>query len=177
MVWNPSADHPLRRMFASYTEQTFQQSFGVADPNLTDYLSGLLCRFLHTDAIHRLKELSGKRLDQVAALVAEVSDLPQGPTRREIHRHIGDFTLFWTGVYPEMLRRLKAADRLDYFVDYCRQGKVSYSIAASFDNDPYKEEAAVLGRLSEEFELCAYGLQQVRREWERDENPLPRLLG
>jgi hypothetical protein len=25
----------------------------------------------------------------------------------------------------------------------------------------------VLRRLSEEFELCAYGLSQVRREWER----------
>jgi len=25
----------------------------------------------------------------------------------------------------------------------------------------------VLRRLSDEFELCAYGLNQVRREWER----------
>ena len=27
--------------------------------------------------------------------------------RREVHRHIGDFTLFWTGVYPEALREMQ----------------------------------------------------------------------
>ena len=31
----------------------------------------------------------------------------------------------------------------------------------------FREEAPVLRRLSNEFELCAYGLREVRREWER----------
>ena len=46
-------------------------------------------------------------------------------------------------------------------------GKRSYYIASTFEDDPYREEAQVLRRLSEGFELCAYGLNQVRREWER----------
>ena len=55
-----------------------------------------------------------------------------GRTRREYHRHIGDFTLFWTGVYPEMLRRLQSLLSKDRFVDYCEQGKRSYYIASTF---------------------------------------------
>ena len=58
----------------------------------------------------------------------------------------------------------------DHFIDYCEQGKRSYYIASTFGDDPYRDEAPVLRRLSDEFELCAYGLNQVRREWERHRN-------
>ena len=34
---------------------------------------------------------------------------------------------------------------------------------------PENPLAPVLRRLSEEFELCAYGLSQVRHEWERSQ--------
>ncbi len=105
-MWNPPPEHPLRRLFAGYTEHTFQLTFGLADPPLVDYLSGLLCRFLHSDAIHRIKDADGRPLDQVAEMFAEVADMPPSRTRREAYRHIGDFALFWTGVYPENLRRM-----------------------------------------------------------------------
>ena len=98
---------------------------------------------------------------------------PAGRTHREVHRHIGDFTLFWTGVYPETLKKLRSALSRDSFIDYCEQGKRSYYIASTFDDDPsYRDEAHVLRRLSEEFELCAYGLTEVRREWERSRGEL-----
>ena len=164
----PQPDHPLRRLFSGLTEHTFMAALGVADPNLTDYLSLLLSRFLHFDAIYRLRNTAGRRLEEVAEMVIEAEGLPpEGRTRREVHRHIGDFTLFWTGVYPEALRRLRSAATRDHFIDYCAQGKRSYYIASTFDEPPYRDEAPVLRRLSEEFELCAYGLSQVRREWER----------
>ena len=90
-----------------------------------------------------------------------------GDPRREVHRHIGDFTLFWTGLYPEALRRLRKQTRLDYFVDYCEQGKRAYHIASTIPSEQNAEENEVLERLSHEFELCAYGLGQLRQEWER----------
>ncbi|MFO0808750.1 MAG: hypothetical protein U0746_09025 [Gemmataceae bacterium] len=162
-MWNPPADHPLRRLFAGVTEYTFQTRLGVADPNLIDYLSVLLARFVHDDTIHRLKSGTGARMTQVVDMVAEAEALPpEGRTRREVHRHIGDFALFWTGVYPEALAKLRSKACKDYFVDYCAQGKRSYFIASTFDDD----ESPVLRRLSDEFEMCA-GLTEVRREWER----------
>jgi hypothetical protein len=167
-MWNAPPDHSLSRLFAGVTEQTFQSRLGVADPPLIDYLSALLSRFVHVDAIHALRDGSGQRLEYVADMVIEVAQIPpEGRTAREIHRHIGDFALFWTGVYPEALGRLRSKHCKDYFVDYCSQGKRSYFLASQFENDPYREEAAVLRRLSDEFELCAYGLHEVRREWER----------
>jgi hypothetical protein len=165
-MWFPPPDHPLRRMFAGLTEQTFMGTLGVADPRLTDYLSNLLSRFVHVDALYRLRNVRGKRLEEVAEMMIEAEALPAGPTRREVHRHIGDFALFWTGVYPEALERLRSALCKDHFIDYCVQGKRSYFIASTFEEDPYREEAPVLRRLSEDFELCAYGLRQVRRQWE-----------
>jgi hypothetical protein len=161
------SDHPLRRLFSGLTEQTFVSTLGVADPRLTDYLSDLLSRFIHIDALYRLRNVHGQRLEEVAAMMIEAEALPAGPTRREVHRHIGDFTLFWTGVYPEALQRLRSALRMDHFIDYCTQGKRSYLIASTFEEEEYREEAPVLRRLSEEFELCAYGLNQVRKQWEQ----------
>ena len=167
-MWTPQPDHPLRRLFTGLTEQTFITSLGVADPPLVDYLSLLLSRFVHVDAVYRLRNSKGRRLAEVADMMLEAEALaPEGRTRREYYRHIGDFTLFWTGVYPEALERLRSAMTKDHFIDYCEQGKRSYYIASTFDEDPYREEAPVLRRLSAEFELCAYGLNQVRREWER----------
>jgi hypothetical protein len=167
-MWSPKPDHPLRRLFTGLTEQTFINTLGLADPRLTDYLSELLSRFIHVDAIYRLRDARGRKLEEVAEMMIEAESMPaEGRTRREVHRHIGDFTLFWTGVYPEALNRLRSILSRDHFVDYCEQGKRSYYIASTFADEPYREEAPVLRRLSEEFELCAYGLNQVRHEWER----------
>ena len=166
-MWYYNADHPLRRYFSGITEQTFAADLGLADPPLIDYLSLLLARFVHVDAIHRL-QAAGKDLEQVADFLMEAEALPPGGrTSREVHRHIGDFTLFWTGLYPEALKRLRSVLRKDHFIDYCEQGKRSYYIASTFADEPYRDEAPVLRRLSNEFELCAYGLNEVRREWER----------
>jgi hypothetical protein len=167
-MWTPKPDHPLRRLFSGLTEDTFLQALGVADPPLTDYLSDLLARFLHMDAVFRLRNATGRRLEEVADMLLEAEATPpEGRTHREVHRHIGDFTLFWTGVYPEALSKLRSALTKDSFIDYCEQGKRSYYIASTFEQEPFHEEATVLRRLSQQFELFAYGLNQVRREWER----------
>jgi hypothetical protein len=177
-MWNLPTDHPLRRFFAGYTEHTFHETLGIADPPLIEYLAVLLSRFVHMDAVFRLHNVQGQRLDEVADMLAEAGSLPaEGRTTREVHRHIGDFTLFWTGLFPEALNRLRSARCKDYFIDYCEQGKRSYYIASTFADKPYQEEAPVLRRLSDQFELCAYGLREARREWERREPELAQQLG
>jgi hypothetical protein len=158
-------------LFSGLTEQTFMTTLGVADPPLIDYLSELLSRFTSMNAIYRLKNAAGGRLEEVVEMLIEAESMPpEGRTRREMHRHIGDFTLFWTGVYPESVKKLRSALTRDSFVDYCEQGKRSYYIASTFEDEPYRDQAPVLRRLSETFELVAYGLNQVRREWERGDN-------
>lgn len=156
----------LRHTFAALTESTFEGELGVADPPLIDYLVELLMRFVRMDAIYRIRDLAGRRLEEVADMLLEAQQRQARP-QREIHRHIGDFTLFWTGVYPEALGRLQAVDHKDHLLDYCQQGKRAYYLASMFREEPYRDEAPVLERLSEEFELCTFGLNRVRKEWER----------
>src|SRR3954454_18944756 len=100
-MWEPPAEHPLRRLFAGLAEHAFFSRLGVADPPLIDYLSSLLSRFVHYDSIHRLRNAQGDALTELAGMVGEANDLPAGGrTQREFFRHIGDFALFWTGIYP-----------------------------------------------------------------------------
>jgi len=167
-MWYYDANHPLRRYFSGLAEQTFIADLGVADPPLIDYLSLLLSRFVHVDAMRRLAVRPGRDLPEVADMLLDAEAYPSGGrTSREVHRHIGDYTLFWTGLYPEALKRLQSALRKDHFIDYCEQGKRSYYIASTYEQEPFREEAPVLRRLSEQFEVCAFGLSQLRKEWER----------
>lgn len=164
--------NPLSRFFSGLTEYTFEARLGVADPPLIDYLSSMLTRFVHFDSIYRMRDTWGRQVDELAAMVAEANDRI-GDARREGHRHIGDFALFWTGVYPETLRSTSKASRFDRFVDFTEQGKRAYYIASTISASEDSVEGDVLARLSHEFELCAYGLNEVRKEWERRDDQPP----
>lgn len=167
----------LQRYFTGLAEFVFQGQLGVADPRLIDYVSSLLLRFVRVEAIHKVRSLSGRQMTEVTEMMLEANERV-GTARRAVHRHIGDFTLFWAGVYPEALRELQSARRKDHFIDYCAQGKRAYLIASAIQtNDQEEASAEILERLSHQFEMCAYGLREVRREWERrdDEDP-PRPL-
>lgn len=164
--------HPSRRpislqqYFAGLTEQTFESRLGVADPPLVDYLADLLVRFVRSDAIFRVRDLAGRSLSEVADMLATAQERI-GNGRRDVHRHIGDFTLFWTGVFPEALARLQAPDRRDHLLDYPAQGKRAYYIASTLGDEDTADECALLARLSHEFDMCVYGLGEVRRQWEQ----------
>lgn len=167
-------DVALNRYFAGLAEHTFQVHLGVVDPPLVDYISDLLVRFLRNDAVFRIRDLTGRPLSEVSDMFAE-AEARVGDARRAVHRHIGDYTLFWTGVYPESVGRLRGAPEPSRVESLTELGKRAYFIASTIepsdDADPAPTE--LLERLSRRFDLCAYGLREVRREWERrdDEDP------
>ncbi len=166
----------LRRFFTGVTEFVFQTRLGVVDPPLLDYLSSLLLRFVHSDQIYSIRNPTGRKLDQVADLLQE-AQFRRGEAARQIHRHIGDFTLFWSGVYPEVAERMRSAGRKDALIDYPSQGKRAYYIASTIPAERQLAPSEVLQRLSEQFELCVYGLGEIRREWEaRDEGQEPQVI-
>jgi hypothetical protein len=73
---------------------------------------------------------------------------------------------------------MRSRSRKDHFIDYCAQGKMAYRIASTIKTDEETDiPSDVLERLSRGFEMCAYGLREVRREWERrDEDDMLRPL-
>jgi hypothetical protein len=91
-----------------------------------------------------------------------------GQTTLGIVRDTGDFTLFWAGVYPEALRGEDSED-FQQFEVFCTQGRRSYHIAAMIETEAETPSPEVLQRLSERFDLCTYGLREIRRQWETND--------
>ncbi len=107
---NPRAipeSHPLHRLFRGLTEYTFMNELGIGDPSLVGYVAELLASFVPSHGVWHLRDAQGTQLFEVTAMVAEAEAAGDAARRRECHRHVGDFTLFWTGVYPEALARLQ----------------------------------------------------------------------
>jgi hypothetical protein len=154
--------HPLHRLFRGLTEHAFLDELGIGDPKLVGYVAALLVRFVPMDEVFALRDGQGRRLRELTAMLAEAESAHDSERRRECHRHVGDFALFWTGVFPEALQGRAARQSAEALVDYRQQGKRSYYLASTYASD----DAPVLRRLSAEFELCALGLARVRREWE-----------
>jgi hypothetical protein len=168
MVPKISQGHPLRRLFGGLVEQVFMIDMGICDTGLTDYLGSMLSDFVHVDAIYRLQTVDGEVIREVSRAEAEACLGPEvaGTERRRlVNRYIGDFTLFWTGVYPESLRcRGRGADRLR---EYLLRGRRSYGIASELSTGRAEPPAELLRKLSDEFEACVHGLHLVREGWQQ----------
>lgn len=161
-------DHPLRTLVRQSVLRAFQERLGVTQQAICDYIAELLVNFAHRDNIFALRNPLGDRLQSVAEMLLE-ADVAANATsfdrERAVHKHIGDFTLFWTGIYPEALRQMRAPVTADHLIDYVRQGKQSYYIVSTFQYGRYAQDAGLFRQLSHEFELCMYGLNLIRREW------------
>ncbi len=159
--------HPLRLLFRGAVEQVFLTDVGICDMRLTDYLSQLLTEFIHVDDVYRLRRVDGaaiRELSRMRSAACLGPDIDEHARRRSVNRYIGDFTLFWAGVFPEQLRpRQQGADLLDR---YMLEGKRSYEIASELSQPDEEPPAALLRKLSEQFESCVHGLQLVRSTWD-----------
>jgi hypothetical protein len=166
--------HPLRQLFGALTEKSFTQHLGWTDLNVTTYVSNLLVDFTHTDQLYQIRNRNDQPVDTVVDLLFESEVMLEAQSldrERDVHRHIGDFTLFMAGLFPEYLRRLKSAGLIyhkDFLVDYVKTGKRSYGIVAKIGTD---ENPPLFRKLSEHFELCVTGLGFVRSDLDRMQNP------
>ena len=164
--------HPLRRLFTELVDRRFLRDLRQEN-RVAGYVSDLLTDFTHADNLYRLRNVRGQRLDDVGEMLLESDPLgPQGSFEHEraVRKHIGDYTLFLTGMFPESVaahRRRRVFPRLDLLVDYVKAGKESYAIVSCFDQFEYRDEAPLFRRLSDTFELCVFGLNLVKQDLER----------
>ena len=173
--------HPLRSLFETLTERAFTEKLGWPDFNVSGYISKLLVDFTHTDNLYRIKSARGERVEAVVDLLYESEVTREARSferEREVHQHIGDFTLFMAGLFPEYLKRIKTAGLIyhkDFLVDYIKTGKRSYRLVAEYIRGAPSaagEEPAqpLFLKLSENFELCVVGLGYVRGDLDRMQN-------
>ncbi|MFN5755620.1 MAG: hypothetical protein ACK54F_04180 [Planctomycetia bacterium] len=154
----------IDRFFRGLTEHAFHARLGIVDPPLVEYVSLLLVRFIRNDEIHALPGHASALLDDVTDMLSAVQQAPAEAAREE-YRHIGDYTLFWSGLYPEALRRFQRPARQDHLLDYRAAGKKAYWIASTLEPADAADERDLLARLSHDYDLCVEGLAEVRRAW------------
>jgi hypothetical protein len=162
------ADHPLRRLFGELVWYALIRELHHHDREIAVYVADLLTEFTFIDRVYRIRDASGRRLEDVGEMLVESNPLlaqaGSFDREREVRKHIGDYTLFFTGIFPESLKRPRRSLRLDYWVDYVKAGKESYEVVSKFDQFEYRRVAPLFRRLSENFELCVYALSRVREE-------------
>lgn len=160
------------RFFRGEVEYVFHGMLGQTSPKLTDYVSDLLVRFIRYDALYKIRALNGNPVSSVVQMVTE-AEARIGEAKQKAYRHIGDFALFWSGFYPEALKKLER--KAPGMINISNQGKSSYykaSICAASNEESSAIEITspeVLMQLSDDFEACAYGLREVRRSIEGSE--------
>lgn len=154
----------IDRFFRGVTEYAFHTRLGVVDPPLVEYLSLLLVRFLRIDAAS-LSVMAAPPITEVATRLVETTGHAEPDEAREEYRRIGDVTLFWSGLYPEALRRHENPGRIDRLAAYRSTGKRAYWLAATLEPLDAEAERRLFERLAEDYDLCVEGLTEVRRIW------------
>jgi hypothetical protein len=145
------SDHPIRQMFRALTEMSFEQ-IAVRDRELMRYVADLLVEFVHVDNLYRLRDAQGRRLEHLVDMLMELHEQPPAD-ERETRKHVGDYTLFIVGLYPESLTRRRRAVSPEYYI---AQGKEAYLSVAEMDGS--KPTASLFRKLSEQFEYCVTAL-------------------
>src|SRR6266566_9989828 len=132
---------------------------GLTEPATVDYVSDVLTRFAQTRSLYAMTDTQGRPLEYVVDFLAAArDDETRGPRRgrgRSIQRHLGEYTLFMSGLFRE---RLSARGELNY---YLAQGAGAYAQCADFEAQT--GQRALFRRLHQNFTRIADTLDDMRR--------------
>ena len=171
--------HPLQHLFSELVGRHYAEEIGIRDPQIVGYVAHLLTEFCDCEQLFKIHNAAQRPLSDVGELLLE-SDPVYGPApsfdrERQVRKHIGDYKLFFTGMFPESIHRLRLRrNRLEGLVDWIRAGKESYYIVSKFEYFEYTKVAPMFGRLSQQFEQCVYGLNRVKNELQEMQHPILR---
>ena len=173
-----SESNPLQQFFTAVVEHNYED-VGVRSVEVQAYVSTLLAEFCEAENMYKIKGSDGRPLADLGEMLLE-SDPVYGPAssfdrERQVRKHIGDYTLFFSGMFPESLNahRLRRS-RVESLVDFVKAGKESYYIVSKFEHFEYAKVAPLFRRMSEDFEKLVYGLNQVKNELEEMQHPIMR---
>jgi hypothetical protein len=154
----------LRSFFDRAVRASFRD-LALHDDAAAGYLADLLARFARTEQLFP-RGITGQRLETVVDLLLETQALWQAGSFAPEHevtvrRHIGDYTLFMTGVFRERVERLASTG---YYVS---QGQRAYRFVSEHgratSHASERSAGPLYARLAERFEHYAWALDYARR--------------
>jgi hypothetical protein len=161
--------NPLQQLFLELVGRHYAEEIGIRDQQVIAYVAHLLTEFCEADQLFKIHGAGDRPLTDVGEMLIE-SDPVYGPApsfdrERQVRKHIGDYTLFFAGMFPESINRLRLRrQRVENFVEWVKAGKESYYIVSKFEDFEYAKVAPLFAHLSRNFEGCVYGLNMVKND-------------
>jgi hypothetical protein len=174
-----SESHPLQQLFLELVGRHYAEEIGIRNPQIVGYVAHLLAEFCDVEQLFKIRNAAGRNLADVGEMLLE-SDPVYGPApsfdhERQVRKHIGDYTLFFTGMFPESINHFRLRrNRMENFVDWMKAGKESYYIVSKFEFFEYTKVAPLFASLSQNFEQCVYGLNLVKNDLREMQHPIAR---
>lgn len=171
--------HPLQELFVELVGRHYAEEIGIRDPQIVGYVARLLSEFCSVEELHKIRNGVGKPLTDVGEMLLESDPVyglaPSFDRERQVRKHIGDYTLFFTGMFPESINHFRLRrNRTESFIDWMKAGKESYYIVSKFEDFEYTKVAPLFARLSNQFEQCVYGLNMVKNDLQEMQHPIVR---
>ncbi|HZR55393.1 MAG TPA: hypothetical protein VFA74_00850 [Terriglobales bacterium] len=171
--------HPLQELFKELVARHYAEEIGIRDPQIVNYVAHLLTEFCEIEQLFKIHNVAGKPLSDVGEMLVE-SDPVYGPApsfdrERQVRKHIGDYTLFFAGMFPESINHYRLRrNRVEGFIDWMKAGKESYYIVSKFEHFEYTKVAPMFASLSRQFEQCVFGLNRVKNDLQEMQHPIVR---
>lgn len=171
--------HPLQHLFQDLVGRHYAEEIGIRDPQIVAYVSHLLAEFCEADQLFKICDACNRSLADIGEMLLE-SDPVYGPApsfdrERQVRKHIGDYTLFFAGMFPESINHFRLRRRrLESLIDWVKAEKESYYIVSKFEHFEYAKVAPLFASLSKNFEECVYGLNMVKNDLEEMQHPMVR---
>jgi hypothetical protein len=164
-----SQAHPLEPFFRQAVRNSYEGKLGLHDPEVTGYVAHMLCEFVDADNLFSMRDPAGRPMDELSDMMRAADPVLGAASsfdaERALRKHIGDYSLFVAGMYPEAAGSARRQRRRQPSLDeLIRAGKESYFIVSQFNLFEYEQEAPLFARLSDQFENCILGLTLVREE-------------
>jgi hypothetical protein len=174
-----SESHPLQQLFLELVGRHYAEEIGIRDPQIVGYVAHLLAEFCDVEQLFKIRNAAGRNLSDVGEMLLEsdpvYGEAPSFDRERQVRKHIGDYTLFFTGMFPESINHFRLRrNRMENFVDWMKAGKESYYIVSKFEFFEYTKVAPMFASLSQHFEQCVYGLNLVKNDLREMQHPIAR---
>jgi hypothetical protein len=161
--------HPLEPFFLHEVTSTFDGRLGLNDPEISSYISRVLCHFSEDENLFLKRSRHGHTIEELVAMMRN-SDPVHGTAtsfdaERAMRKYVGDYCLFVAGMVPEAIESdNERSDSRPSLGDLIRAGKECYYVVSQFNVFEYRREAPLFERLSAQFERYVLGLALVREE-------------
>jgi hypothetical protein len=120
------------------------------------YLANLLVDFVFVENMYRPGRGGHERGEYLIEML-QMAGETEMPEKKACYKHVGDFSLFMLGMFPEYIARRRNALSANYYSNFDRIG---YKAAGDLESDSWR--IGTFRKLAEGFESCVNSLHWVR---------------